>query len=56
MAKILACSEFAMMHTSPQLFHYGGRYRIETSPFICSANEWTGFYMITAPVMKELIW
>ena len=32
----------------------GGRYHIETSPFICSANQWTGFYMITASVMKEL--
>ena len=21
----------------------------------CSANQWIGFYMITAPVMKELI-
>ena len=21
----------------------------------CSANKWTGFYMITASVMKELI-
>ena len=21
---------------------------------ICSANQWTGFYMITASVMKEL--
>ena len=21
---------------------------------ICSANQWTGLYMITAPVMKEL--
>ena len=21
---------------------------------ICSANQWTGFYMITVPVMKEL--
>ena len=31
-----------------------GRYHIETSPLICSANLWTGFYMITAPVMKEL--
>ena len=28
-------------------FHDGGRYHIETSP-------WTGFYMITASVMKEL--
>ena len=28
---------------------------IETSPLICSANQWTGFDMITASVMKELI-
>ena len=33
----------------------GGRYHIETSPLISSANQWTGFYMITASVMKELI-
>ena len=39
----------------PQLnFHDGGRYYIETSPLICIANQWTGFYMITASVMKEL--
>ena len=38
-----------------QLFHEGGRYYIETSPLICSANQWTGFYMITASVMKELM-
>ena len=36
------------------LFHDGGRYHIETSPFNCYANQWTGFYMITASVMKEL--
>ena len=36
------------------LFHDGGRYRIETSPLICIENQWTGFYMITASVMKEL--
>ena len=35
-------------------FHDGGRYHIETSPLICSANQWTGFYMITASVMKGL--
>ena len=28
---------------------------METSPLICKANQWTGFYMITASVMKELI-
>ena len=27
----------------PQLFQDGGRYLIETSPLICSANQWTGF-------------
>ena len=27
---------------------------IETSPLICPANQWTGFYMITACVMKGL--
>ena len=27
---------------------------METSPFICSANQWTGFYMILASVMKGL--
>ena len=36
-----------------QLFHDGGRYHIETSPLICSVNQRTGFYMITAFVMKE---
>ena len=36
------------------LFHDGGRYHIEASPLICSANQWTGFYTITASVMKEL--
>ena len=37
-----------------QLFHDGDRYHIETSPLICSENQWTGFYMITASVMKVL--
>ena len=36
------------------LFHDGGRYHIVTSPLIFSANQWTGFYMITASVMEEL--
>ena len=37
-----------------QPFHDRGRYHIETSPLICSANHFTGFYMITASVMKGL--
>ena len=27
---------------------------IETTPLICSENQWTGFYMIMASIMKEL--
>ena len=38
-----------------QPFHDGDRYHIETSPLICGANQWTGFYMITISVMKGLI-
>ena len=37
-----------------QLFHDGGRYLIETSPLIHSANQSTGFYIISVSVMKEL--
>ena len=40
---------------APYLFHDGGQYHIETSPLICRANQWTGFYMISASVVKELI-
>ena len=29
-------------------------YQVETNPLICSANQWTGFYMIGTSVMKEL--
>ena len=29
-------------------------YHIETSPLICRANQWTGFYMIATSVIKEL--
>ena len=36
-------------------FHDGGRYHIETSPLICRTNQWTGFYMISASLVKELI-
>ena len=36
-------------------FNDGGPNHIETSQLICSANQWTGFYMIETSVMKELI-
>ena len=37
----------------PWLFHEGGSYYIETSPLICSAGQWTGFYMIETSVIRE---
>ena len=37
------------------LFHDGGRYHIEASLLICSTNQWTGFYMVTASVTKVKI-
>ena len=35
-------------------FHDESLYHIETSPLICTRNQWTGFYMIGTSVMKEL--
>ena len=35
-----------------KLFHDRGSYQIETSPLICSANQWTGFYMMGPYVIK----
>ena len=37
-----------------KLSHYGCPYHIETSPLICRANKWTGFYMIGTSVTKDL--
>ena len=39
---------------SYSLFRGGGPYHMKTSPLFCSVNQWTGFYMITTLVMKEL--
>ena len=40
--------------TKHQFFHDGGPYDIETSPLICSVNQWPGFYRIETSFMKEL--
>ena len=40
--------------TLAQPFQDRDRYHIETSPLIFGANQWTGFYMITASVFKGL--
>ena len=45
---------FSVFWIDIYLFHDGGRYHIETSPLIYSANQWTGFYMISTSVMEEL--
>ena len=37
-----------------QLLDDRGHYHIETSPLICIANQWTGFYMIGTSIIKEL--
>ena len=33
-------------------FHGGSLYHVITSPLICSANQFTGFYMLGVSVMK----
>ena len=52
----MRCSTFSFVGSQfiPLTLSCGGRYHIETSPLICSANQWTSFYMIWASVMKEL--
>ena len=42
------------LQCNTQVFSDRGPYRIETSPLICRADQWTGFYMIGISVMKEL--
>ena len=42
------------MDLSTKRLFYINLLNIETSPLICSANRWTGFYMISASVMKGL--
>ena len=41
------CVPFTLSWRSP--------YHIETSPLMCSANQWAGFFKIGISVMKELI-
>ena len=39
---------------SDSILSWRGPYHTDTSPLICKANQWTGFYMIGVSVMKEL--
>ena len=36
------------------LFGDGGPSRLKNVPFICSANQWIGLYLIRASVMKKV--
>ena len=38
-----------------QLFHGGDPNHLHHSPLVCRTNQWTGFYMIGASSMKELM-
>ena len=42
---------FTVNKRSVQLFYDEGSSGIETGPLICSANQWTGFFMIETSVM-----
>ena len=46
-------------HVFFKICHEGSLYHIETSSLICSANQWTGFYMMETfamKVLKKLFW
>ena len=49
---IIITTHFCTINENEVLtFSWRRRYQIA---LICGANQWTGFYMITTPVMKEL--
>ena len=50
------CEEYTSTFSIFDHFYDGGPYHIETSPLICRANQWTGFYMIGTSTIKELIY
>ena len=45
---------FPVFYNTCEPFHDGGPNHIETSPLICSGNQWTGFYMIGTSIVREL--
>ena len=44
-----------LQNNCDERFHDEGPYHTETSPLICSANQWTGLYMTWTSTMKRLI-
>ena len=45
---------FLLMANKNLLTYDGVPFNSGTSPLICRANQWTGFYMIRISVMKEI--
>ena len=41
--RALVMQHHVQIASMTSLFHDGGRYHIQTSPFNCSVNQWTGF-------------
>ena len=48
------CFSYRFNFLNNQLNMNARMQKLKISPLIRSANQWTGFYMITAPAMKEL--
>ena len=48
-------SEYMKISYRVNSLHDGGPYHVETSPMICRANQWTGFYVIGTSVVKGLM-
>ena len=53
--KSISCGFGHIYRRNLELFQDGGPCNLETSPLICSANQWTGFYMFGTSVIKELM-
>ena len=49
--------KFLKLNEGFQHFHDGGPYHIDTNLLVCSANQWTGFYMIDLryELMKTIV-
>ena len=48
-------NHFEMLFIKGLTLHDRSPYDIETSLLSCSANQWTGFYIIETSIMQELI-
>ena len=51
---VLFCTSTDLNSDFLTLSWEGGPYHTESSPSICTANQWAGFYMIGTSAMKKL--